>query len=161
LKVVAVLILAATSPSVAFARATPGSRAAELSRAYLAVWSSNEATTLPRLKQVYAPQVRFYGRVLNHSGLLSEKRRFMKRWPVRRYALVPETVRVSCAAQGSTCTVTGLIQWKAENRARRAAAQGFSRFSQTFDFSLAKPMVVAETGSVLKQGRRSRRGRSA
>jgi len=61
LKVVAVLILAAASPGVAFARATPGSRAAELSRAYLAAWSSNEATTLSRLKQVYAPQVRFYG----------------------------------------------------------------------------------------------------
>lgn len=161
LKVAVFVVFAAALPSVASARATFETRAAELSRAYLHAWSSNGGTTLARVKQVYAPQVRFYSRMLSHTGLYSEKKRFAARWPIRRYTLAPNTVRVSCAAaQGRRCTVTALIHWRAEDPGRRALSRGFSRFAQTFDFSAARPLVVAETGAVVSSPRRTR-GRNA
>lgn len=155
-----ITVLVAALPSAASARTTMKTRAAELTLSYLEEWSSDRRTTLAHVRQIYAPRVRFYGRVLDHSGLYSEKRRFVERWPVRRYELSPGTARVWCAAHGSRCTVTGLIRWRAENRARGAVSQGLARFSQTFDFSAVRPVVVAENGSVVRQARAARRSRA-
>ncbi len=136
----------AALPSAASAQGSMQMRAAELTLTYLEGWSSDHRTTLAHVKQVYAPRVRFYGRTLNHSGLYSEKRRVAERWPVRTYEFNPGTGRVLCAAHSSKCTVTGLLRWKAENPNRRAVSQGLARFSQTFDFSTGRPVVVAENG---------------
>ncbi len=154
LKVAVFTAFAATLPSAALAQPSMKMRAAELTLAYLEDWSSDRRATLSRVQEVYAPRVRFYGRTLNHSGLYSEKRRVAERWPVRRYEFNPGTGRVLCDAHSSKCTVTGLLRWKAESPKRRAVSQGLARFSQTFDFSAARPLVVAENGAVIK-GRRA------
>src|SRR3954447_16634208 len=151
LKVSFLACCAIALPSVASARVTAEMRALELSRAYLSAWSSRGHAALARVKYVYAPQVHFYGRTMNHSSLYAEKKRFIQRWPVRRYGLVPGSVQVSCARSRSTCTVIALIRWRAANRARRAVARGTSRFSQTFYFGKSRPVVIAETGSVLRR----------
>ena len=143
----------AVLPSAVSAQGSMGMRAAEVTLAYLENWSSDQRTTLAEVKQVYAPRVRFYGRTLSHSGLYSEKMRVAERWPIRRYEFNPGTGRVLCAAHSSKCTVTGLLRWKAESPSRRAVSQGVARFSQTFDFSTGRPVVVAENGSVLKARR--------
>ena len=150
----------AALPSAASAQGSMQVRAAELTLAYLEDWSSDQRTTLAHVKQVYAPQVRFYGRSVDHSALYSEKKRFAERWPFRRYEFQPATGRVRCAARTSTCTVTGLLRWRAENRVRGAASQGLARFSQTFDFSTARPVVIAENGEVIRNARSTRRKRT-
>ncbi len=150
-------LILASLPSAALAQTGMRTKAAELALAYLEHWSSDQRTTLAEVKQVYAPRVRFYGRTLSHSGLYSEKRRVAERWPVRTYEFNPGTGRVLCAAHSSKCTVTGLLRWKAENPNRRAVSQGLARFSQTFDFSTGRPVVVAENGSVVKSLRKGRR----
>src|SRR3954470_1442301 len=150
LKVSFLACCAVALPSVASARVTAEMRALELSRAYLSAWSSPGHVALARVKYVYAPQVHFYGRTMNHSSLYAEKRRFIERCPFRRYGLVPGSVQVSCTRSRATCTVTAMIRWRAENRARRAVARGTSRFSQTFHFGSSRPVVTAETGSVLR-----------
>src|SRR4051812_16255488 len=149
-KVLLLVCCATAIPSVASARATAETRALELSRAYLSVWSSRGHAALAQVRYLYAPQVRFYGRTMNHSTLYAEKKRFVERWPVRQYGLVPGSVQVSCTRRRSTCTIAGLIRWRAENPARRAVARGTSRFSQTFHFGSRRPMVIAESGSVLR-----------
>ena len=40
------------------------------------------------------PRVSFYGRILDPASLVREKAQFARRWPVRRYSLRPNTVRV-------------------------------------------------------------------
>lgn len=150
----------AALPSAALAQGSMRMRAAELTLAYLEEWSTDRRTTLADVKQVYAPRVRFYGRTLDHSGLYSEKRRFAERWPVRWYKFNPGTGRVQCVPHTSKCTVTGLIRWKAENRGRGAVSQGLARFSQTFDFSAATPVVIAENGAVVRQTHATRRRRT-
>jgi hypothetical protein len=141
-------------PSAASAQGSMRTRAAETSLAYLEHWSSDHRATLADVKQVYAPRVRFYGRTLNHSSLYSEKRRVAERWPIRRYEFNPGTGRVLCDAHSSKCTVSGLLRWRAQSPDRGAVSQGLARFSQTFDFSTGRPLVVAENGAVVKGQRR-------
>lgn len=156
LKMAAVLLC--VLPNVAAARGSMEANAFRLSRAYLGVWSSNSSAALQQVSLIYGPRVRFYGRVLNRSGLQAEKRRFIQRWPIRRYALRPGTVRVSCSPLKARCTLHGVIDWRTESPRRAVRAHGSSWFVQGFDFSTGRPLIVSESGSVLKKGRRTTRG---
>ena len=99
---------------------------------------------------IYGSRVRFYGRLWRRSDLHAEKRRFIQRWPIRRYALRPGTVRVTCAGPNARCTVRGVLDWRTESPRRGAQAHGSSRFVQAFDFSRGRPLIVSEFGSVLE-----------
>ena len=144
----ALLLVGAAAP--AGAQGTREERAVELSAAYIRTWTSDGASALQQVRATYAPQVRFYGRVLNHEQLRAEKRRFLDRWPVRRYSLRPGTVRAAC--EGQLCRVRGLLEWRAENPGRRAMSQGVSSFEQTFVFVPGtRPAVIEETGSVVSR----------
>jgi len=151
-------ILLCTLPSVAFARDSMEATAAKLSRAYLGVWSSNSSAAMRQVSFIYGSRVRFYGRLLSRSDLHAEKRRFIQRWPIRRYALRPGTVRVTCAGPNARCTVRGVLDWRTESPSRGVEAHGSSRFVQAFDFSRGRPLIVSESGSVLKRARRTTRG---
>src|SRR5215208_6299859 len=151
-------ILVRTLPSVAFARGSMEATAAKLSRAYLGVWSSNSSAAMRQVSFIYGSRVRFYGRLLRRSDLRAEKRRFIQRWPIRRYALRPGTVRVTCAPLKARCTLHGVIDWRTESPRRAVRAHGSSWFVQGFDFSTGRPLIVSESGSVLKKGRRTTRG---
>ena len=78
----------------------------------------NGAAALANVTTTYASQVRFFGRSLNHDQLRAEKRRFLERWPVRRYALRPGTVRA--ASVGRLCRVQALLDWHEEDLRRGA-----------------------------------------
>ena len=121
LKMAAVLLC--VLPNVAAARGSMEANAFRLSRAYLGVWSSNSSAALQQVSLIYGPRVRFYGRVLNRSGLQAEKRRFIQRWPIRRYALRPGTVRVSCSPLKARCTLHGVIDWRTESPRRAVRAR--------------------------------------
>jgi len=119
-------ILICVLPSVASARGSMEARAVELSRAYLGVWSSDSSAALRQVSSIYGPRVSFYGRVLTRSGLQAEKRRFIQRWPIRRYVLRPETVRIACSAPKARCTLKGVIDWRTESPSRAVRAHGSS-----------------------------------
>ena len=124
-------------------------RSADLARSYLQTWSSNGRAALGQVPQLYAPRVRFYGRVLDRNKLLREKAVFFQRWPVRHYTHRPGTVRVSCDAGTRQCWVRSVIDWRAESRARRVVSRGASRFEQGIDLSGSRPVVFLESGAVL------------
>ena len=132
-------ILLCTLPSVAFARDSMEATAAKLSRAYLGVWSSNSSAAIRQVSFIYGSRVRFYGRLLSRSDLHAEKRRFIQRWPIRRYALRPGTVRVTCAGPNARCAVRGVLDWRTESPSRGVQAHGSSRFVQAFDFQEEGP----------------------
>src|SRR3982750_2194763 len=56
-------------------------RSAALAHSYLQTWSSNARAALEQVPKLYAPRVRFYGRVLDRNRLMREKATFLQRWP--------------------------------------------------------------------------------
>ena len=130
---------------------------AKLARSYLQTWSSSTRAALMHVPQLYAPQISFYGRRLDHHKLMREKARFLQRWPVRSYAHRPGTMRISCDARAARCLVRSVVDWRAESPVRRAVSRGVSRFEQGIDLSGSRPRVFLERGAVLSHagGRRS------
>src|SRR5918997_222968 len=98
----------------------------DLTTAYLQAWSGSQAASPAYVARVYAPRIRFYGRTLDRKDLVKEKQRFVRRWPVRAYALRPGTLRVSCEPSSGLCRVASVLDWRAENPARRGASRGAS-----------------------------------
>ena len=131
-------------------------RSADLARSYLQTWSSNARVALDQVPRLYAPRVRFYGRVLDRNRLLREKAAFVQRWPVRHYAHRPGTVQINCDAGSRRCLVRSVIDWRAESPARRAVSRGASRFEQGIDLSGSRPVVFLESGAVLSHAGRAR-----
>lgn len=132
----------------------------DLTVSYLQTWATPQAASPAYVARVYAPRIRFYGSLLDRNGLVNEKRRFVRRWPVRQYAMRPGTVRVTCDQRSRMCRVASILDWRAESPARRAASQGSSSFEQRFDFSADRPAVVHESGRVLPRSRALGAGRA-
>lgn len=132
-------------------------RSADFTRSYLHRWSTNGRAALADVPRLYAPQVSFYGRLLNHDALIREKAQFLRRWPIRHYALRPGTMRVTCDAPGQRC-VRSIIDWRAASSARKVSSRGSSTFAQEMDFAASRPLIFRESGAVIPQ--RKPRGRS-
>ena len=137
----------AQSPMIAMTKAS-----SDLTASYLQTWSRAEAASPDYVARIYAPRIRFYGRTVDRTGLVNEKQRFVRRWPVREYALRPGTVRVTCNQRSRSCLVASVLDWRAENPARRRTSRGSSSFEQRLDFSADQPVVVHESGRVLTRG---------
>jgi hypothetical protein len=128
---------------------------ADLANSYLRIWSSSDEGALSDVHDVYAPRVNFYGRVLSKRDITAEKMRFVRRWPIRRYALRPGTTRVECNPNRGACVVKTLIDWEAASPRRQAVSRGVSEFELGVGFSGPQPLVVYEGGRVVARGRPS------
>lgn len=104
--------------------------------------------TAPRF---YAERVRFHGRTLSLSAVMAEKSRFVRRWPVRHYAVQARSLHTACNAQSATCQVYATFEFRAENPARGARSQGVSELVLTIDVSGARPVIVAEGSRVVQR----------
>jgi hypothetical protein len=134
----------AQSPLIAMRKAS-----SDLTTSYLQAWSAPQAASPAYVARVYAPRVSFYGRTFDRGGLVREKRRFVRRWPVRQYALRPGSARVTCNQRSKSCLVASTLDWRTENPARRLTSRGSSSFEQRLDFSADRPAIVHESGRVL------------
>ena len=101
------------------------------------------------LDTLYADEVLYFGRNAEKSAILKDKEAYLARWPQRFYRLSRDQLYVSCL--GKSCTVNGLIDWKVDSRERNARADGTASFSYTIDLSGSRPLVVAETSTVVKR----------
>lgn len=133
--------------------ATMRDLSADLANSYLRIWSSSDEGALADVHEIYAPRVNFYGRMLDKRGITAEKMSFVRRWPIRRYALRPGTTRVDCDANNRKCVVRTLIDWEAAAPHRRAVSRGVSEFELGVGFSGPQPLVVYEGGRVVGRGR--------
>ncbi len=122
---------------------------ADFANAYLRMWSSSDDDALRDVREIYAPQVNFYGRVLDRRGITAEKLRFVRRWPIRRYALRPGTTRVDCDPNRRACIVRTLINWEAAAPRRGRVSRGVSEFELGIGFSGPQPLVLYEGGRVV------------
>lgn len=130
------LLCLATTPLAAAPSApssSPNSLAeqtAEYISAIMAVWSDLKeqlADVLDVVDLLYGQQVVYYGKTTNKKAVLADKRRFMQRWPERRYAVRPLTLKTTCDAT-RVCAVSGIVDWSATNPATAAQARGSAKF---------------------------------
>jgi hypothetical protein len=99
----------------------------------------------------YAERVRFHGRTLSLAALIAEKRRFVRRWPERRYEAQGGATRTACNAASATCIVHTTFDFRANNPARGVRSQGVSELSLTISFAGERPLIVAESSRVLRR----------
>jgi hypothetical protein len=155
-----VCALAVAGPTAAAAQsAGPGSLAAmgdlsaDLANSYLRLWSSSNEAALADVHEIYAPEVKFYGRRLNRRSLAAEKRLFVRRWPIRSYTHRPGSMRVQCNPSTRACVVRSIIDWEAAAPRRRTVSRGSSQFELGVDFSGPQPLVLYENGRVITRRR--------
>ena len=120
------------SAAPALAQGGPRANSAALMRqwaqdtayAYLQAWSAGGDAVPFDVRDFYGPRVSFFGRTVDRSGLYAEKRRFARRWPVRRYEHRPGTMTVSCTAESQACLVRSVGDWTAAPPARAPPPRG-------------------------------------
>ena len=112
-------------------------------------WSEPNATALARIAEDYADEVLFYGSPHSHAEVMADKRAFARRWPVRDYALDPDTARADCDA--ARCIVTGEILWDARSPERGAVSRGRSRIEVTLSREGEGFRITAEGGRVIER----------
>jgi hypothetical protein len=123
-------------------------RAIEATTDFFRATSRSNFQSMAFLRRVYPSKIRYFGKTTPKSTVLRDKREFMQSWPDRAYAIRPGSVSTSCAASEHTCTVTGIVDWRAHSAARHSTSAGTARFQLTFRTS-GYPYLVSEWSEVL------------
>jgi hypothetical protein len=118
---------------------------------YLKYWSRSNVVDRRSMEAFYQSSVQFYGRLASLQDVMAEKRRFIQRWPLRDYAALPGTTRVTCAPGGSLCMVAALFSFVATDPTRRRASQGTGRLELEVAFDKGRPLIAAERSNVLSR----------
>jgi curved DNA-binding protein CbpA len=126
-------------------------RAASFVSARISSWSSANVSDLPSYVGAYADQVSYYGSVKSRELVLQDKRRFLERWPERRYELRPNSMTAQCKAD--VCRVNGLLDWRARSAARGASASGIAQFEYEVVLSDGAFRILSESSSVVRAQR--------
>ena len=136
--------------------ATREDAARDLLNDYLDLWSAPNPLTLAGGTEFYAPSVIFHGRSMSTRALFEEKRRFIQRWPERRYRARPGTVGVACGPGGETCTVRSVFDFTAADPERGRRSQGVATLELVVAFGPdERPVIMAENSLVHGRGRAS------
>ena len=148
------------SPSAAIAArpgspagASPEQAARQLAVDYLDFWSAPNALTLEVMPDFYGSKVEFHGREMSAQALMEEKRRFVRRWPVRSYTARIDTLRASCQASGTICTVRGVFDFTAISPERGRRSQGAADLELQVSLAGERPTILSETSRVAARGR--------
>lgn len=118
-----------------------------LERYYFVSSSAGEAAGA-RLGDLFAPLVNFYGQQRTGGQIVSEKIQYNARWPGRRFSLRPGTISTICESTGTTCRVTGMVEFDFESAQRNAHSRGLSSFEFVFTNVMTAPVVLAESSKV-------------
>jgi hypothetical protein len=109
--------------------------------------SRDNAQTRAFLTRLYADMISYYGKTLSKKTVLSDKFKFLERWPTRAYRPDLGSIETSCAEK--RCRVRGIVQWVTEAPSRSAHASGQSRFTYIIDLSGKQPLIIGEEASNL------------
>jgi hypothetical protein len=106
------------------------------------------AEVLGLVRTLFASEISYYGKRLSNAQVAEEKRRYLARWPERRYRIRPEALQAACE-DGRTCRVTGEIEYRASNPADGRVSQGAAAFELRVQFVEGRPLIVEESGRTL------------
>ena len=116
--------------------------------------SSSNDTAVAFLNGIFAETVNYFGTDMTREQVLDRETQFLNRWPVRQYKPKDGQVFVNCDEASRTCSVSGVLQYDARSMERNQRSIGEATFQYRLYFpSLNQntPMVVVETGTVLKR----------
>jgi hypothetical protein len=133
---------------------SPEDDARNLAQNYLSVWSASNDQTLRTTPDFYGSEVRFHGRLMSMAALLAEKRRFVQRWPSRRYRYEPGAMGVRCNSTGTSCIVRSTFAFDASNARLGRRSRGVGAHELVVNFVGNRPVIVSENSRVL--GRKNR-----
>ena len=122
-----------------------------LARDYLASISGPNGTTLADAPGFYGNQVVFHGRTMSVASLMSEKRRFVQRWPERRYRPRPDSLRTACSAGLALCQVRATVDFSAFSPARGVRSQGTVDLELAVSLAGERPVIVSENSRVVRR----------
>lgn len=157
-------VLAAPSEPVLNERAEPGgpvdidaiddaTLAGVMANYVVNIYLSPQAMTPEEIEQLYAPRVAYFGEASkSREAIIRDKRAYYTRWPLRSYAIVPDTMEITRAGlDGKRIEVT--FQFTFDVRSRRRISQGRATARLAFDFATPGGQIVAEEGDVISRGR--------
>jgi hypothetical protein len=133
---------------------TPEQNARNLAQNYLSVWSASNYQTIRATPDFYGSEVRFHGRLMSIAALLAEKRRFVQRWPNRRYRYEPGAMGVKCNAAGTSCIVRSTFAFDASNAKLGRRSRGVGAHELVVNFAGNRPVIASENSRVLRRGSR-------
>jgi hypothetical protein len=121
---------------------------AEETRNLFAATNKPNAAAILYLQQKYSEQVTYFEKTVPKANVLSDKKIFFQRWPVRNYSLITSSLRVACDTQ-TTCTSEGKLDWTATNS--KANSQGSATFSYGWMFEAGAWKIRSETSKVISR----------
>jgi len=123
--------------------------ARNLAISYLDTWSAANRQAIQATPAFYGSTVVFHGRPVSLQNLLNEKRRFMERWPERRYQYRPETMTVMCQPGNTFCHVRAVYDFDASNAARGKHSRGTGVHDLVVSFAADRAVIISESSRVL------------
>ena len=114
---------------------------------FFAAWSNDNMTAMAAMQRSYAANVMYYGKDTPNSRVLGEKTKFVTRWPVRSYVMVPETASVVCMPARRECVVSAVVRWDCRSAERQTNSAGESNFTMDLVQAAGDFQIIAETGA--------------
>lgn len=113
---------------------------------FFATWDRNATVTPQAVEGLYARRVAYYGQALTNGQVYANKRAFTRRWPDRRYAVVPGSVTKGCDGAKARCRVDVTLAYRARSDARDATARGWTRVALVLAREDGRLKIVRESG---------------
>lgn len=126
-------------------------KAQRLNEDYLDAISEPGDGMVAAAPRFYADHVRFHGRTLSLTAVMAEKRRFVRRWPDRRYVVQDGSPRTACSVNTSSCIVRSTFDFRAANPRNGARSQGVAELTLEISFAGSRPVIVSESSRVLRR----------
>lgn len=75
------------------------------------------------------------------------EKRYVAHWPVRKYRLMPKTIRTACSEEQSKCQVSGVVAFNVSNPATSRKSAGTASFEYGIVFAHRTARLVPKTGN--------------
>ncbi|MDM9628427.1 hypothetical protein QTL95_21245 [Rhizobium sp. S152] len=112
---------------------------------YHDAWSRGNGEALGFMEKAYADTIQFYGKPTPKAQVMTEKRDFAERWPIRAYSVRNGSVRAECSDK---CRIDGVLDWYAKKELNQKISSGAASFSLVWDQSSG--LIVSEQGKVIE-----------
>jgi hypothetical protein len=124
---------------------------------YFETWShSDNAVALGALARFYSSSTKYGGKITSPESIVADKRKFIDRWPIRRFAIRPDETTIWCTARDvDPCFVKANVQWTIWPLDAGVGFSGISRYEfeilPTDRGERRLPKITGEDGYVLKR----------
>lgn len=114
---------------------------------YFSIWADNARVTPEAVDRLYARRVVYYGKPMTPSQVYRDKLNYIRRWPNRRYSVVPGSVGKTCAPDQRSCRITAILSWEKADTSGRQASKGANTITLTLVRQDGTLKIARESGT--------------